>query len=70
MDIASSFLGRDIVSMKDLSREEIDFILDRATEMEPIAERGSDMLRGRIMATLFFEPSTRTRLSFESAMLR
>lgn len=70
MDIASSFLGRDIVSMKDLSRDEIDFILDRATEMEPIAERGSDMLRGRIMATLFFEPSTRTRLSFESAMLR
>ncbi len=70
LDIASSFLGRDIVSMKDLSREDIDFILDRATEMEPIADRGSDILRGRIMATLFFEPSTRTRLSFESAMLR
>lgn len=65
---ASSFLGRDIVSVKDFSREEIDFILERATEMEPL--RGSEMLKGKIMATLFFEPSTRTRLSFESAMLR
>ena len=67
---ASSFKGRDIVSMSDFDREEIDFILDKATEMEPLAERGSDRLRGRILATLFFEPSTRTRLSFESAMLR
>ncbi len=38
--------------------------------MEPLAKAGSDMLRGKIMATLFFEPSTRTRLSFESAMTR
>jgi len=36
--------------------------------MEPIAAKGSDMLRGKILATLFFEPSTRTRLSFEAAM--
>ncbi len=38
--------------------------------MEPLAKTGSDMLHGKIMATLFFEPSTRTRLSFESAMTR
>jgi len=38
--------------------------------MEPVAKSGSDMLRGRSLATLFFEPSTRTRLSFESAMHR
>ncbi len=38
--------------------------------MEPLAKAGSDMLHGKIMATLFFEPSTRTRLSFESAMTR
>jgi len=38
--------------------------------MEPLARAGSDMLRGKIMATMFFEPSTRTRLSFESAMTR
>lgn len=36
--------------------------------MEPIAKSSSDMLRGKILATLFFEPSTRTRLSFEAAM--
>jgi aspartate carbamoyltransferase catalytic subunit len=38
--------------------------------MEPLAVKGSEMLRGKILATLFFEASTRTRLSFESAMHR
>lgn len=56
--------------MRDFDRSELDFILDKATEMQPLAEKGSDMLRGRVLATLFFEPSTRTRLSFEAAMLR
>jgi aspartate carbamoyltransferase catalytic subunit len=62
------FKGRDIVSIKDFSREEIDYILKIAASMEPIAKKGSDMLHGKILATLFFEPSTRTRLSFEAAM--
>ncbi len=62
------FKGRDIASIKDFTREEIDYILKIASEMEPIAKSGSDMLRGKILATLFFEPSTRTRLSFEAAM--
>jgi aspartate carbamoyltransferase catalytic subunit len=62
------FKGRDIVSIKDFTREEIDYILKTAGEMEPIAKSGSNMLRGKILATLFFEPSTRTRLSFEAAM--
>jgi len=66
----SRFKERDIISMRAFSREEIDFILRKATEMEPIALRGSEALKGKILATLFFEPSTRTRLSFESAMLR
>jgi aspartate carbamoyltransferase catalytic subunit len=67
---AQGFKGRDIVSIRDLSRGDIDHILDMADVMEPLARKGSDMLRGRIMATLFFEASTRTRLSFESAMAR
>ena len=62
------FKGRDIVSIKDFSREEIDYILKTAASMEPIARSGSEMLHGKILATLFFEPSTRTRLSFEAAM--
>lgn len=62
--------GRDVISLKDFSREEIDYVLEMARAMEPIARTGSDMLRGKILATLFFEPSTRTRLSFESAMHR
>jgi len=62
------FKGRDIVSIKDFTREEIDYILKTAASMEQVARNGSNMLQCKILATLFFEPSTRTRLSFEAAM--
>ncbi len=62
------FAGRDIISIRDFLREEIDYVLKIASTMEPLAHKGSDMLKGKILATLFFEPSTRTRLSFEAAM--
>jgi aspartate carbamoyltransferase catalytic subunit len=62
------FEGRDIISIKDFSREEISYIFKIAKSMEPLAAKGSNILKGKILATLFFEPSTRTRLSFESAM--
>jgi len=64
------FKGRDIVSIEDFSREEINYILNISHTMEPLAAKGSDMLKGKILANLFFEPSTRTRLSFEAAMLK
>ncbi len=64
------FKGRDIISIKDFTREEIDYILEVTGAMEPVAKSGSDMLRAKMLATLFFEPSTRTRLSFEAAMQR
>ena len=64
------FRGRDIISIEDFSREEIDYVLDKSREMEKVVSKGSDILRGKILATLFFEPSTRTRLSFEAAMLK
>jgi aspartate carbamoyltransferase catalytic subunit len=64
------FQGRDIISIEDFSREEINYILNISKTMEPIASKGSDILKGKILATLFFEPSTRTRLSFEAAMLK
>jgi aspartate carbamoyltransferase catalytic subunit len=64
------FQGRDITSIEDFNREEINYILDISKTMEPLAKKGSDMLKGKILANLFFEPSTRTRLSFEAAMLK
>lgn len=64
------FKGRDIVSIEDFSQQEINHILAVSKKMESLAKSGSDMLKGKILATLFFEPSTRTRLSFETAMLK
>ncbi len=61
---------KHLVSIKDIDREDIERILDRAEDIEKNPEKYSDSLSGKILATLFFEPSTRTRLSFESAMLR
>ncbi len=60
-----------IISMRDFSRHEIDIILNRAKDFEPIARgKKSDLLKGKLLATLFYEPSTRTRMSFETAMKR
>ncbi|MBE0523901.1 MAG: aspartate carbamoyltransferase [Methanosarcinales archaeon] len=65
------FGRRHIISMKDFTRDEIDFILGRAIKMEDLLKNGtSDLLKGKILALLFYEPSTRTRMSFEAAMLR
>lgn len=58
------------MSIEDFSREEINYILKVSHSIEPLAAKGSDMLKGKILANLFFEPSTRTRLSFEAAMLK
>ncbi len=66
------FKGRDLISIADLSKTAIYEILKEAKEMVPLAmgEVLDERLRGKVLATLFFEPSTRTRLSFESAMQR
>ncbi|MCK5151026.1 MAG: aspartate carbamoyltransferase [Candidatus Thorarchaeota archaeon] len=61
---------KNLISIHDLSREDIDLILDTAAKMENVAEKRSTDLHDKIMAVLFFEASTRTRLSFESAMQR
>lgn len=60
--------GKDVVSIRDFNRDEIDYILDTAQLMEPLSKAGSDILKRKIIGTLFFEPSTRTKLSFESAI--
>ncbi|MCK5661440.1 MAG: aspartate carbamoyltransferase [Methanosarcinales archaeon] len=65
-------LKKDIISIKHLCKDEIEHILKRAESLEDVArgERSLDILSGSILATLFYEPSTRTRLSFETAMKR
>lgn len=66
------FKGRDIVSIRDFTKKEIEFVLDCADRMVPYAkgEKVTSILQGRVLSTLFFEPSTRTLLSFQSAMHR
>lgn len=59
---------RSLVSIDDLTTDEIIMLLDRAAEFEK--EPIQNLLEGKVVSTLFFEPSTRTRLSFESAISR
>lgn len=64
--------GMDLVAIRDLSRDQIEHVMNVAEKMVPIAkgEERSDLLSGYVQGSLFFEPSTRTRLSFASAMAR
>lgn len=67
-----SFMGRDILSLKDFEREEFFRIFEVADELEPIARsrRNTDLLAEKTMVTAFYQPSTRTRLAHEAAMHR
>lgn len=70
--MSQSFERRDVISIHDFSRKEIEHILEVSKKMVPIAkgETQDFSLKGRILSPIFFEPSTRTRLSFETAMNR
>lgn len=67
-----NFSNKDVVSLNDFSRKDVEYIMDLAEEMIPYAkgEKINRPLDGKIVGNLFFEPSTRTRLSFESAAMR
>ena len=60
---------RDLIGIEDFSKEEIDELIEVSKDIMDNKEKYSEKCKGKILATLFFEPSTRTRLSFESAML-
>ncbi len=62
--------SRNLVQPEDFSIEEIDEVLDLAEEIMKNPSAYSCVCQGKLMATLFYEPSTRTRLSFEAAMKR
>ncbi len=64
--------GKDILHVKDLKLEHISLILETAERFETVMASGGRLtnMAGKVLATLFFEPSTQTRLTFETAMLR
>ena len=67
-----SFAGRDILSLNGFERAEFEHVFEVAEKLEPIARgrRSVDTLSGKILVSAFYQPSTRTRLAHESAMLR
>jgi len=67
---ASDFKDKHFISMMDYSREELDYILSVADKMVELEKTGCELAKGKVLGSMFFEPSTRTRLSFETAMFR
>lgn len=63
---------KNVISIGDFSREDLDSVFKNAEKMHSMLEKKKalELMKGKIMGALFFEPSTRTRLSFESAMNR
>ncbi len=74
VDAPARFHGRSVVSTEDFRKEDLLYVLDTARRFDPRPDRARHAYRpaleGKILGVLFYEPSTRTRLSFESAMLR
>ena len=68
--LESQLVGRSVVTLDDLSTDHIRLLLAKAQYIDEDMKRVAHTCDGRILATLFYEPSTRTRLSFETAMLR
>src|SRR5512134_3772864 len=67
-----SFLGRDILSLKEFERADFERIFEVCDELAPIAKtrRNTDLLAGKTLLTDFYQPSTRTRLATEAGMHR
>jgi aspartate carbamoyltransferase catalytic subunit len=68
--MVNPFFSKSIVSIKDFKRSDLEFLFKVANKIENIDDNSRHMLaKNRILGLIFFEPSTRTRLSFEAAML-
>jgi aspartate carbamoyltransferase catalytic subunit len=70
--MTTSLKGKDVIRIQDFSIEEVNFVMETAARFETVLEKNGRLtnMAGKVLATLFYEPSTRTRLSFETAMLR
>jgi len=68
----NGFYGQDIISVRQFDRSKLSYIFDVAEEMRHMVQKigSADLLRGRVLANLFYEPSTRTSSSFMAAMQR
>jgi aspartate carbamoyltransferase len=68
----AAWYGRHILAVKQFSRDDLDHVFGVAHEMRGIVERvgGIDLLKGKVLANMFYEPSTRTSCSFMAAMQR
>ncbi len=64
------FVGKSLLSINDLSNEQIYSLFELAKTLEPWNRSMIPLVTGNVMSTLFFQPSTRTRMSFETAMHR
>ena len=71
-NVHSPWYGKDVLTVKNLDRKDLEYIFGVAHEMHGMVDRvGSfDLLKGKILANLFYEPSTRTSSSFHAAMER
>lgn len=66
--MANPLYRKNIISIPDFSREELELVVETATRLK--AQPRNDLLQGKLIASCFFEPSTLTRLSFETAVQR
>ncbi len=71
-NLASGFYGQDIISVRQFNRDNLSYIFGVADEMRAVVKRvgSTDLLKGHVLACVFYEPSTRTSSSFIAAMSR
>ena len=69
-DMRNPFLGKDVISILDFSRSDLELLFRVADAMQKFRRSKIDLLSDKVVALAFFEPSTRTRLSFETAAKR
>lgn len=69
-DVSHSLAGQSVITLDDIATTQICMLLDKARYIDEHRNEVAHTCDGKVLATLFYEPSTRTRLSFETAMLR